>query len=164
MIMDTIIISKANVSKDYNGGDAVRFGATDAGSKFARFRVGSKKYDKNAPNNARWQNYSVVAYDRVAAKLEKVSPREGTALSLTGEFSMESWTDKQGVIHETPTITLQNFELINSGSKQSGDKTNGNSSNSSKSGTPASQRDNFTGYENFSGESAGFFDEDYEEI
>lgn len=159
--MDTIIISKCKISRDFNGGDAVHYGISEAGVRFARFRVGSKRYDRSAPNNTRWQNYSVVAYDRVAAKLEKLSPVDGSVISLVGEFSIENWVDKLGVVHETPSIMLHSFEVLNC-SKQSEEKESGNPDASAKHGVPASSRDNFTGYENI--ESAGFFDDDYEEI
>lgn len=162
MVMDNIIISKAIISKDFNGSQPVRFGVTENGSMFARFRVGTKKYDKNAQNNVRWQNYTVFAYGKVAARLEKVSPTEGMSLSLIGEFSMETWTDKQGVVHETPTVFLQGFEII--AGRQNSEKTDPDSSKEdTDEETQSSQNSSFTGYESFLIKGPGFFD-DCEEI
>ena len=88
--MFKVILTNAVVSKGYDKNPALKF--TDDG-KCVRFRIGKGLYDPNAENNTRWLNKTVKAFDSVCERIKKMQLKEGSRINLTGNLTLDVWTD-----------------------------------------------------------------------
>lgn len=155
-----LVATQAVVSKGYNGAPALTF--SEEGN-FVRFRIGRKKYDPRAENNTRWVNLSVKAFDSMCERVKKMKLKEGSYVSLVGEFDMDSWQDSNtGENKSGPVIILEDIEYAFSGGKSNDSQASGQQQkpapqNTSSPAPAAENPGNFTGYEPFGGGS--FFDE-----
>ena len=93
--MMKIIITDAVVSRGYDGAPAIRFFNSENGGEFAVFQVGKRKYDSRAENNHRWVNLKVKAFGDLCERIKKMSLKEGSFISLCGDYDEERWTDKE---------------------------------------------------------------------
>lgn len=97
-------VTNAIVSKGYEDQPAIRFNEK---GDFARFRFGCSKYDKNAPNNKRWINMSAKAFDSICERIKKMQLKEGSHVTLIGEYDEEIWTDDNTNEQKSaPSLTL----------------------------------------------------------
>lgn len=92
--MMKIFISDAVVSRGYDGAPAIRLFNSENGGEFAVFQVGIRKYDSRAENNHRWVNLKVKAFGDLCERIKKMSLKEGSFISLCGDYDEERWTDK----------------------------------------------------------------------
>ena len=155
-----VFATQVVVSKGYDGAPALTF--SEKGN-FVRFRVGKKKYDPRAENNTRWVNLSVKAFDSMCERVKKMQLKEGSYVSLVGEFDMEPWSDSNtGEKKSVPVIILDEIEYASGGGKSKDGQASGQQQkpapqNTSAPAPAAENPGNFTGYEPFGGGS--FFDE-----
>ena len=87
--MMKIFISDAVVSRGYDGAPAIRLFNSENGGEFAVFQVGIRKYDSRAENNHRWVNLKVKAFGDLCERIKKMSLKEGSFISLCGDYDEE---------------------------------------------------------------------------
>ena len=183
--MMKIIISDAVVSRGYDGAPAIRFFNSESGGEFAVFQVGKRKYDSRAENNHRWVNLKVKAFGDLCERIKKMKLKEGSFVTLCGDYDEERWKDKESdEIRTSPIITLDDIKFSHIGSQKkeqngSGQDagTQGQQGYSPTPGTPPAtpmvpgaapqygqsmqttpeMPPNFTGYEGFGGGQNPFF-------
>lgn len=124
--MMKIFISDAVVSKGYDGAPAIRFFSSEGGGEFAVFQIGKRKYDSRAENNHRWVNLKVKAFGDVCERIKKMKLKEGSFISLTGDYDEERWTDKNtNETRTAPVISLDDIKFSYAGGGQKKDQTGG---------------------------------------
>ena len=183
--MMKIIISDAVVSRGYDGAPAIRFFNSENGGEFAVFQVGKRKYDSRAENNHRWVNLKVKAFGDICERIKKMKLKEGSFVTLCGDYDEERWNDKEsGEVRTSPVISLDDIKFSHTGGQkkeQSGSVQDaGNQGQQGyppapgtsqtapapaavtpQSGqpmqAPTEMPQNFTGYESFSGGQNPFF-------
>lgn len=180
--MMKIFISDAVVSRGYDGAPAIRLFNSENGGEFAVFQVGIRKYDSRAENNHRWVNLKVKAFGDLCERIKKMSLKEGSFISLCGDYDEERWTDKDtGEGRSAPVIVLDDIKFSHTGGQKK--EQNGNGQDSGGQGqqgysqapgasktapaapaqsgqtmqAPTEMPQNFTGYESFSGGQNPFF-------
>ena len=117
--MMTIFISDAIVSKGYDGAPAIRFFNSENGGEFAVFQIGKRKYDARKENNHRWVNLKVKAFGDICERIKKMKLKEGSVVSLTGDYDEERWTDKNsGETRSAPVISLDDIKFSYSGGQK----------------------------------------------
>lgn len=161
------ILTNVIISKGFDNAPALNFskaGETD----MVRFRIGEKRYDRNAPDNTRWVNMSVKAFGPVCERIKNMKLKEGSVINILGRYDEDHWTDeKTGEKKSLSYIVIDEVEYASLGGKKNPNP------NVSDAAAPAAQNNqatptqtqtdptaspNFTGYESFGGES--FFDEE----
>ena len=180
--MMKIFISDAVVSRGYDGAPAIRLFNSENGGEFAVFQVGIRKYDSRAENNHRWVNLKVKAFGDLCERIKKMSLKEGSYISLCGDYDEERWTDKDtGEGRSAPVIVLDDIKFSHTGGQKkeqngNGQDTGGQGQQGYSQAPGASQAapaapaqssqtmqattempQNFTGYESFSGGQNPFF-------
>lgn len=180
--MMKIFISDAVVSRGYDGAPAIRLFNSENGGEFAVFQVGIRKYDSRAENNHRWVNLKVKAFGDLCERIKKMSLKEGSFISLCGDYDEERWTDKDtGEGRSAPVIVLDDIKFSHTGGQKkeqngNGQDTGGQGQQGCSQAPGASQAapaapaqssqtmqattempQNFTGYESFSGGQNPFF-------
>lgn len=180
--MMKIFISDAIVSKGYDGAPAIRFFSSENGGEFAVFQIGKRKYDSRKESNHRWVNLKVKAFGDICERIKKMKLKEGSTVSLTGDYDEERWQDKTtGEMRSAPVISLDDIRFSHSGGKK--EQTGGAQETTGQGqqgypapqsypgmdpqahGSPAPQQEppaapmpgNFTGFENFSGAGNPYF-------
>lgn len=93
--MMKIFISDAVVSKGYDGAPAIRFFNSENGGEFAVFQVGNRKYDSREENNHRWVNLKIKAFGEICERIKKMKLKEGSVVTIFGDYDEERWTDKE---------------------------------------------------------------------
>ena len=184
--MMKIFISDAVVSRGYDGAPAIRFFSSENGSEFAVFQVGKRKYDSRAEKNHRWVNLKVKAFGDLCERIKKMKLKEGSFVSLCGDYDEERWNDKEtGEVRTSPVISLDDIKFSHNGGTQKKEQ-NKNQQEASAPGyqdytaapgypaaapaapavaqqagqamqAPPSMPQNFTGFESFSGGENPFF-------
>ena len=146
------------------------------------FQVGIRKYDSRAENNHRWVNLKVKAFGDLCERIKKMSLKEGSFISLCGDYDEERWTDKDtGEGRSAPVIVLDDIKFSHTGGQKK--EQNGNGQDTGGQGqqgysqapgasqaapaapvqsgqtmqAPTEMPQNFTGYESFSGGQNPFF-------
>jgi single-strand DNA-binding protein len=85
-----------------------------------------------------WHN--IVAWDRLAERIEKVGLKKGTPLFVEGRVSYRQWSDPQtGQKHNVTEILMDNFEFLAPKHGYAGD--NGPSDEAASLPLPASDSD-----------------------
>ena len=182
--MMKIFISDAVVSRGYDGAPAIRLFNSENGGEFAVFQVGIRKYDSRAENNHRWVNLKVKAFGDLCERIKKMSLKEGSFISLCGDYDEERWTDKDtGEGRSAPVIVLDDIKFSHTGGQKK--EQNGGAQDMGSQGqqgytpapgtspsapaapaapqsgqtmqAPTEMPQNFTGYESFSGGQNPFF-------
>ena len=119
--MMKIFISDAVVSRGYDGAPAIRLFNSENGGEFAVFQVGIRKYDSRAENNHRWVNLKVKAFGDLCERIKKMSLKEGSFISLCGDYDEERWTDKDtGEGRSAPVIVLDDIKFSHTGGAEEG--------------------------------------------
>ena len=177
--MMKIFISDAVVSRGYDGAPAIRFFNSENGGEFAVLQVGIRKYDSRAENNHRWVNLKVKAFGDLCERIKKMKLKEGSFISLCGDYDEERWNDREtGEVRTSPVISLDDIKFSHNGGNQKKEQ-NANPQEAGDAGqrnysaapaaptaaptaTPQSDQamqmpQNFTGYESFSGGENPFF-------
>ena len=161
--MMKIFISDAVVSRGYDGAPAIRLFNSENGGEFAVFQVGIRKYDSRAENNHRWVNLKVKAFGDLCERIKKMSLKEGSFISLCGDYDEERWTDKDtggqkkeqtGNGQDTGGQGQQGYSQA-PGASQAAPAAPVQSGQTMQAPTEMPQ--NFTGYESFSGGQNPFF-------
>ena len=117
--MMKIFISDAVVSKGYDGAPAIRFFNSESGGEFAVFQIGNRKYDSREENNHRWVNLKVKAFGDVCERIKKMKLKEGSFITIIGDYDEERWTDKEtNEKRSAPVISLDDIQYSYSGSGQ----------------------------------------------
>ena len=183
--MMKIFISDAVVSRGYDGAPPIRFFNIESGGEFAVFQVGKRKYDSRAENNYRWVNVKVKAFGDLCERIKKMKLKEGSFVTLCGDYDEERWTDKEsGEVRTSPVISLDDIKFSHTGGQKKEQSGSGKEAgNQGQQGYPPAPRtpqdasaapaaapqsgqpmqspmempQNFTGYENFSGGQNPFF-------
>lgn len=160
------------------GAPAIRLFNSENGGEFAVFQVGIRKYDSRAENNHRWVNLKVKAFGDLCERIKKMSLKEGSFISLCGDYDEERWTDKDtGEGRSAPVIVLDDIKFSHTGGQKK--EQNGNRPGYGRPGPagatprrpelprphlrlrrsparpcrhPREMPQNFTGYESFSGD------------
>ena len=182
--MMKIFISDAVVSRGYDGAPAIRLFNSENGSEFAVFQVGKRKYDSREENNHRWVNLKVKAFGDICERIKKMKLKEGSFITLCGDYDEERWTDKTtGEVRSAPVISLDDIKFSHTGGQKK--EQNGGAQDMGSQGqqgyspapgtsqsapaAPAAPQSgqpmqmsqempqNFTGYESFSGGQNPFF-------
>ncbi len=113
--MFKVILTNVVISKGYDNAPALKF-SQGAESEVVRFRVGDKRYDRNAPNNARWINISVKAFGSLCDRIRKMKLKEGSVINIFGKYDEENWSDdKTGVEKSLPIIIADDVEYASLG-------------------------------------------------
>lgn len=134
--MMKIFISDAIVSKGYDGAPAIRFFNGENGGEFAVFQIGKRKYDSREENNHRWVNLKVKAFGDICERIKKMKLKEGSTVSLTGDYDEERWQDKTtGEMRSAPVISLDDIRFSYSGSQKK--EQNGSAQETSGQGQPS---------------------------
>ena len=102
--MMKIFISDAVVSRGYDGAPAIRLFNSENGGEFAVFQVGIRKYDSRAENNHRWVNLKVKAFGDLCERIKKMSLKEGSFISLCGDYDEERWIPARGVLRRSSCL------------------------------------------------------------
>lgn len=124
--MMKIFISDAVVSRGYDGAPAIRLFNSENGGEFAVFQVGIRKYDSRAENNHRWVNLKVKAFGDLCERIKKMSLKEGSFISLCGDYDEERWTDKDtGEGRSAPVIVLDDIKFSHTGGQKKEQNGNG---------------------------------------
>lgn len=135
-VMMKIFISDAIVSKGYDGAPAIRFFSGENGGEFAVFQIGKRKYDSREENNHRWVNLKVKAFGDICERIKKMKLKEGSTVSLTGDYDEERWQDKTtGEMRSAPVISLDDIRFSYSGSQKK--EQNGSAQETSGQGQPS---------------------------
>lgn len=117
--MMKIFVSDAVVSQGYNGAPAVRFFNQEGGGEFAVFQIGKRKYDSRAENNTRWVNIKVKAFRDVCERIKKMKLKEGSYITLSGDFDEERWIDKEtNQKRSEPVIIVDDIEFCYGGGQK----------------------------------------------
>lgn len=183
--MMKIFISDAVVSRGYDGAPAIRFFNSESGGEFAVFQVGKRKYDSRAENNHRWVNLKVKAFGDLCERIKKMKLKEGSFVTLCGDYDEERWKDKEGdEIRTSPVISLDDIKFSHTGGQKK--EQSGSAQDAGSQGqqgyspapgaypanpmataaapqpgqsmqTPPEMPQNFTGYESFGGGQNPFF-------
>ena len=93
--MFTFTATNAIISKDYNGGDAIKISRGEKAT-MVRFKCGVTVYDSRCENNRRWINFTVKGFDSVASRIEAMKLHEGSHINLFGHIEQESYTRDDG--------------------------------------------------------------------
>ena len=183
--MMKIFISDAVVSRGYDGAPAIRFFNSENGGEFAVFQVGKRKYDSRAENNYRWVNLKVKAFGDLCERIKKMKLKEGSFVTLCGDYDEERWKDKESDdIRTSPVISLDDIKFSHTGGQKKeqngGGQDTGNQGQQGYPSAPANSQaaaaatsaapqsgqpmqapmempQNFTGYVSFSGGQNPFF-------
>ena len=124
--MMKIFISDAVVSRGYDGAPAIRLFNSENGGEFAVFQVGIRKYDSRAENNHRWVNLKVKAFGDLCERIKKMSLKEGSFISLCGDYDEERWMDKDtGEGRSAPVIVLDDIKFSHTGGQKKEQNGNG---------------------------------------
>lgn len=117
--MMKIFISDAVVSRGYDGAPAIRFFNSENGGEFAVFQVGKRKYDSREENNHRWVNLKVKAFGDICERIKKMKLKEGSFITLCGDYDEERWTDKTtGEVRSAPVISLDDIKFSHTGGQK----------------------------------------------
>ena len=117
--MMKIFVSDAVVSQGYNGAPAVRFFSQEGGGEFVVFQIGKRKYDSRAENNTRWVNIKVKGFRDVCERIKKMKLKEGSYITLSGEYDEERWIDKEtNQKRSEPVIIIDDIEYSYGGSQK----------------------------------------------
>lgn len=165
--MIKMIVTKAVISKGYDGAPAFRYteSAENPTSSSVRFRIGMMVYDKKAEKQHRFVNISVKAFGYLVDRIKNMKLDAGSYVNIIGRYDEENWEDQ--TTHEkksAPVLIIDDIEYgdSNGNSKQNGEQNGAPAPNGD--GQPQSAGngqlpDNFTGFEGFGG-SNPYFPED----
>jgi single-strand DNA-binding protein len=89
---------------------------TQNNKKRVSFNLATTRRFRN-PNTGEMQDdtawHTVVAWDRLAERIEKVGLKKGTPLFVEGRVSYREWVDPQtGQKHKVTEILMDNFEFL----------------------------------------------------
>jgi single-stranded DNA-binding protein len=132
--MNLFILTDAIISQGFDGKPAFRFNDNKTA---VNFKVGYRVYDKNAPNNHRYVNFAVKAYNPICERIEKMKIKEGSRIHITGSIDEETWDDKESGQKITQKVIIAEKIEYASSANENG-KSNGNGSNGTGSATPDS--------------------------
>lgn len=164
--MIKMIVTKAVISKGYDGAAALRYSEnTDNQTAFVRFRVGVLVYDKKAEKEHRFVNMNVKAFGYLVDRIKNMKLEAGSYVNIIGRYDEEAWEDKNSKEKKSaPVLIVDEIEYgANGGNgKQNGENgaangshaSNGNGEHPDNAGSPPS--DGFTGYEGFGGNNPYF--------
>ena len=160
-----VVATNVVISKGYDNNPALKFHNGENG-RSVRFRIGNKTYDSSAPNNSRWVNIAVKAFNGMCDRIEKMKLDEGSYVNIYGKLDEETWNDSEGKPKSAMVIIVDDIEYAGSG-KPKDNTTNGNNQQQNTGNTTASTPsdaappepsagNNFTGYQNFGGSGSLF--------
>ena len=156
--MIKMFVTKAVVSKGFNGAEALRF-SENSENPSVRFRVGVSVYDKRAENDRRYVNISVKAFGYLVERIRNMKLDAGMYVNIVGRYDEDAWQDKEtNEKRSAPILIVDEIEFGDNGKKNSDSNAKGGNvpehlPPSSGNGQPP---DNFTGFESF-GEDNPFF-------
>ena len=165
--MIKMLVTKAVISKGFDGASALRF-SESAENPSVRFRIGMLVYDKRAEKEHRFVNLSVKAFGYLVDRIRNMKLDAGMYVNIIGRYDEDIWEDKD--THEekrAPVLIADEIEFsANAGnSKQNGDGSGAPVSGAQSQTPPANNvqgktppsaavgqvPDNFTGFEGFGG-------------
>lgn len=100
-------ITGAVISQGYENAPALKF--SEKGDA-VRFRIGHKVYDPNAKDNHRWVNLPVKAFGTLCDRIRKMKLQAGSYVNLLGRLDEDEWTDRDGELHRTMVVILDEIE------------------------------------------------------
>lgn len=162
-----VLSTNVVISKGFDNNPALKFHNGENG-RSVRFRIGMKTYDPSAPNNSRWINIAVKAFNGMCDRIEKMKLDEGSYVNIYGKLDEENWNDSEGKPRSAMVIIVDDIEYAGVGKPK--DNTAGGNNQPANTGNtnaplppdaspqgPAAG-DNFTGYQNFG--AGSMFNED----
>lgn len=166
--MIKMVVTKAVISKGYDGAAALRF-AENAETPAVRFRIGVMVYDKRAENERRFVNINVKAFGYLADRVRNMKLDAGSYVNITGRYDEETWEDQANHAKKSAPVLIADEIEFGGNGKQNGEGNGGNgngygapngASAANGHGSPPSSpppagntrpSENFTGYEGFGG-------------
>jgi len=155
-----VLSTNVVISKGYDNNPALKFHNGENG-RSVRFRIGMKIYDPSAPNNSRWINLAVKAFNGMCDRIEKMKLDEGSYVNIYGKLDEETWNDSEGKPRSAMVIIVDDIEYAGGGKPKDGTSGGNNqpaNTGNTNASTPPnaspqgpSTGDNFTGYQNFGG-------------
>ena len=144
-------ITGAVISQGYENAPALKF--SEKGDA-VRFRIGHKVYDPNAKDNHRWVNLPVKAFGTLGDRIRKMKLQAGSYVNLLGRLDEDEWTDRDGELHRTMVVILDEIEYSGGQKKEAPKK----EEEPAPMEEPEETGSTFTGFEAFGGPNA-FFDD-----
>ena len=165
--MIKMLVTKAVISKGYEGAPALRF-SENAENPSVRFRISKMVYDKRAEKERRFININVKAFSYLVDRIKSMKLDAGSCVTIFGRYDEETWEDQN--THEkksAPVIIVDEIEFgapaQNGNGKDNGQNNGAPISKKQEGVTPASsgaaQREaptanngqpaNFTGFEGY---------------
>jgi len=125
--MNKIFITDAIISKGYKDAPAFRFNEKKTA---VQFKIGQRIYDKTAPDNHRFINFAVKAFNYLSERVEKMQLKETSRINIAGRLDEEQW-EENGQKFSRYVIIAEDIEYASSdSSKSNGNGTNNNGANS----------------------------------
>ena len=167
--MIKMLVTKAAISKGYDGAPALRFSESTENPS-VRFRIGNMVYDKRAEKERRFVNINVKAFGYLVDRIKSMKLDAGSLVNILGRYDEETWEDQN--THEkksSPVIIVDEIEFgapaqngnVNQNSQENGEPSqniskhvggppalNG-SQQQEEQDTNSRQPENFTGFEGF---------------
>lgn len=157
--MNSLILTGVVISKGYNNKETFNFNESKTA---VSFRVGYRIYDKKAPDNQRYMNITVKAYNSLCERIEKMQLKDGSHIDIRGKLDEEKWEENGQKFSRHVFIADEINYAPNDGNKSNVNGTHGNSSDSpdqNGNGQAATQQNssenqsempkNFTGFNEF---------------
>jgi len=91
--MIKMLVTKAVISKGYEGAPALRF-SENAENPSVRFRIGMLVYDKRAEKEHRFVNISVKAFGYLVDRIKNMKLDAGTYVNIIGRYDEDVWEDR----------------------------------------------------------------------
>ena len=133
--MFKVSITDAIISKGYKDAPAFRFNEKKTA---VQFKIGQRVYDKNAPDNYRFVNFAVKAFNYLSERVEKMQLKESSRINISGRLDEEQW-EENGQKLSRYVIIAEDIEYASNDSN----KSNGNGTNNNGAGsTPPIQNGN----------------------
>ena len=156
--MIKMIVTKAVISKGYDGAPALRYSESTENPS-VRFRIGCMVYDKRAENNHRFVNINVKAFGYLVDRVNSMNLDAGSILNIVGRYDEESWDDKLTGEKRSASVLIADeieYGTVNNGkqSEARGGTTNGTPASNGQiapqpTATNGQPPGNFTGFQGF---------------
>ena len=108
--MNTFMLSNCVVCGGFGSEPAIRFSKTSSDTDMARFKVGECVYDSKAENKKRYNNWSCICYGDVAKRIKNMGLQARSRINLKGSMDIYSYTDENGIKHDTATVIVDDIE------------------------------------------------------